>query len=208
MSRAQRAVGVAIAVALLVVLTALSRVTYATHDAERALLRLSWRARGERIERCRRATAAELANVPAHMRREVICEGVHVAPYRLRVAVDEHTLADGIVAGTGVAGDRPIYLLREFAIHPGERRVQVTFDRQAPAGDAGETGEGSGAANPGRDQPRPGRESTQRDHEREARRGTVPPHLTIDTTLVVRAGSVILVTYDSELRRLQLVTPR
>lgn len=206
MNRVQRVAGVAIALALLVALTALSRVTYPTHDADRALLRLSWRARGERIERCRRATAAELANVPAHMRREVICEGVHVAPYRLRVGVDDRTLADGIVAGTGVAGDRPIYLLREFAISPGQHRIRVQFDRQAGA--EREPGERPEATGVDGNEARQGRESTEREHEREARRGTVPPHLTMDTTLAVPAAAVVLITYDSELRQLQLVTPR
>lgn len=196
MTIARRVLALALGFALLVGVAALSRVPYATHDTERALLRLSWRARGERIERCRRATPAELADVPAHMRREVICEGAQVAPYRLRVSVDGRQLADGIVAGSGVAGDRPIYLLREFVLSPGAHRVQVVF--------AKETGERDDDADDRKTEER----SAERDHERDARRGAVPSMIGVDTTLAVRAGTVVLITYDSELRRLVLVGGR
>jgi hypothetical protein len=195
MNVVQRAVGVLVALAVLAGIAALSRVPYATHDADRALLRLSWRARGERIESCRRATPAELANVPAHMRREVICEGVHVAPYRLRVTVDGRTLADGVVAGSGVAGDRPIYLLREFELRPGLHHLTVAFEKQSNGGDD-------------RDDDPQSRGPSEREHERDARRGTVPPRLTVDTSLTILPGSVVLVTYDSERRRLDLLGGR
>ena len=187
MSGPRRLLGVTVALALLAGVAALSRIPYTTHDAGRALLRLSWRARGERIERCRRATAEELANVPAHMRREVICEGVRVAPYRLRVVVDGRTLADGVVAGTGVAGDRPIYLLREFELRPGAHNLQVAFQKQTSDRD---------------DQDDDDRQPSEQ--ERDARRSTVPARMTLDTTLTISPGSVVLVTYDAELRRLEL----
>lgn len=196
MSIARRALAVVVAFALLVGVAALSRVPYSTHDAERALLRLSWRARGERIERCRRATPVELANVPAHMRREVICEDARVATYRLRVTVDGERLADGVVAGSGVAGDRPIYLLREFELRPGAHRLQVVF--------AKETNDTDDDRRPTESRDR----GPERDHERDTRRGAVPPRIALDTSLAVRTGSVVLVTYDSELRKLVLVGER
>ena len=186
MNRLRRALGVVIALASLTGLAALSRVPYKTHDGDRALLRLSWRVRGERIEQCRRATPAELANVPSHMRREVICSGTRVAAYRLRVVVDGRTAADGLVAGSGVTGDRPIYLLRDFELRPGAHNLQVAFEKQ--------TGE--------RDEHDDDRRLSER--ERDARRNTVPARMTLDTTLDISPGTVVLVTYDAELRRLHL----
>ncbi|HEX6054159.1 MAG TPA: hypothetical protein VFZ21_33045 [Gemmatimonadaceae bacterium] len=185
MSMPRRVLGVVIALALLAGVAALSRVPYPTHDGERALLRLSWRARGERIERCRRASPAELANVPAHMRQEVICEGARIAPYRLRVAVDGVGLADGVVPGSGVVGDRPIYLLREFDLQPGVHHVQVAFEKHVS-------------------QPDDNGDARDREAGRESQNGVVPPRLTLDTTLTVGTGSVVLVTYNSEQRRLEL----
>lgn len=198
MTNARHALAVTVAFALLVGVAALSRVPYSTHNAGRAALRFSWRARGERIERCRRATATELAKVPAHMRQEVICEGARVAPYRLRVTVDGRRLADGVVAGSGVAGDRPMYVLREFALRPGAHRLQVVFAKEHERADDDDD----------RRRTESSERSAERDHDRDARRGAVPPSIALDTNLAVRAGSVVLVTYDSELRKLVLVGGR
>ena len=86
------ALGLVVAGFLLGATAALSQWQWSAKTAERSVLRLSWRARGERLESCRRATPEELAAVPAHMRQEVICEGARVAPYRLRIAVDGQAL--------------------------------------------------------------------------------------------------------------------
>ncbi|HEY0997899.1 MAG TPA: hypothetical protein VGD77_18050, partial [Gemmatimonadaceae bacterium] len=97
MNRA-RIVRVLATLAALLVLSALTRAPWRTPQGRSgdARLRLSWRVRGEIIQRCRRATAAELANTPAHMRQEVTCEGARVAPYRLQVAIDGRTVASGL----------------------------------------------------------------------------------------------------------------
>ena len=194
MTRLRRTIGLVVALASLTAVAALSRVPYRTHDGERALLRLSWRMRGERIEQCRGATPAELANVPQHMRREVICEGARIAAYRLRVVVDGRTLANSVVAGSGVVGDRPIYVLRDFELRPGTHQLQLSFEKEPNQG-----GEKSG------EQPDSSRE---REYDRQARRGTIPPRLALDTSVEVQPGSVVLITYDSERRQLQLVAER
>ena len=194
MTGLRRTIGVVVALASLTAVAALSRVPYRTHDGERALLRLSWRMRGERIEQCRRATPAELANVPQHMRREVICEGARIAAYRLRVVVDGRSLANSIVAGSGVVGDRPIYLLRDFELRPGTHHVQLSFEKEPNQGDD-------------KSDEQPGN-SRERDYDRQARRGTVPSRLALDQRVDVQPGSVVLVTYDSERRQLQLLSGR
>ncbi|HSE28721.1 MAG TPA: hypothetical protein VLA95_10875 [Gemmatimonadales bacterium] len=179
MSAAHRLAGLAVAAAALAGTTVLSQWPWQVEGAGRSLLRISWRARGERIENCRRATAEELAALPAHMRQETICEDARVAPYRLRVAVDGRSLADSAAPGSGIPGDRPIYVYREFEVTPGARRVEVRFER------TGEAGEEEGTA----------------------RRRAVPPRLVLDTVVTVGEGSILLVTYSPEHRNLVLLGP-
>jgi len=188
-----RFLGGGTALTLLVGLAALSRLPYASAEPNGALLRLSWRARGESIERCRRATPAELSGVPAHMRQEVVCEDTHVAPYRLRVVLDGRTVEDGPVAGSGVSGDRPMYLLREFDLTPGRHRFDVRFEKQSAQQSGDERSKDR---------------SSEGEHEEEVRRRAVPRRLSLDTTLVVPGGAVVLITYNSELRALELLGGR
>ncbi|MCC6316956.1 MAG: hypothetical protein IT361_04620 [Gemmatimonadaceae bacterium] len=158
----------------------LSAVPLPSTRESQSLLRLSWRARGERLERCRPATATELASTPAHMRQATICEGVRVPPYELRVAVDAQELRSGLVAGSDVAGDRPMYVFHEFDLAPGRHHVRVELKR--------------------RDETAPADTS-------DARSAAVPRQLLLDTTIVAIAREVVLVTYNEEARRLDLVTP-
>lgn len=179
MRAAHRIVGLVVVAAALAATTALSQWPWRAEPGGRSLLRISWRARGERIEDCRRATPAELAALPAHMRQEVICEDPRVAPYRLRVAVDGRPLVDSAAPGSGIPGDRPIYVFREFGLTPGLRRLEVLFER---VGEAGEEAD-------------------------EARRRAVPPRLALDTIVNVTQRSILLVTYSPEHRRLVLLAP-
>ena len=174
---------VALAGAALVGLSALSQLPYEMRDTG-ALLRLSWRVRGETIESCRRATAEELAGVEAHMRQEVICEGRRVAPYRLRVAIDGRLLTDTLAPGSGVRGDRPMHVLRDIPLAPGPHRIVVSLERQGP-GAVGDT-------------------LQRREHERRA----IPPRLGIDTMLAAAPNEILLVTYAPDERALELVGRR
>lgn len=180
-----------IAAGLLAALAGLTRVPWTVEQSPRSLLRLSWRALGERIERCRPATAEELAGVPAHMRLEVICEDPKVAPYQLRVAVDGRVLHEGLAEGSGVAGDRPLFVLHEFEITPGDHHIDVRFQRQGTAMEA-RTDE---------------QNEPERAHEREVQRRAIPPVLHVDTTITVSVHAVLLVTYSPELRQLVLHAP-
>jgi hypothetical protein len=110
---------------LLLALIGLSLFPYGS-EPEDGLLRLSWRARGERVEECRKLTPEELAALPGHMRREEICEG-RLAPYRLSIRIDDRQVYDNTVRPAGARADRPIYVHREYRLSPGEHRLEVEF---------------------------------------------------------------------------------
>lgn len=109
---------------------ALSQVPYDAAPADTpALLRLAWRARGVRVEECRRLTEEELAGVPAHMRVEEECQG-RVLPYRLEVVVDGEHRIDRLVRAAGAREDRPLYVLEQVSLPSGTHAVAVSFVRQ------------------------------------------------------------------------------
>lgn len=185
---ARRLSGLVVGAAAVTAIAALSRVPYLTEANGHAMLRLSWRARGEAHAHCRRATAAELAGVPAHMRQETVCEGERVAAYRLFAAIDGRPVLDQLAPGSGIAGDRPMYVLREFALAPGRRHLDVRLEKD-PA-DSSERRDDAADLPSG---------------PRRPSRPAVPPRLRLDTTVTVEEHAVLLVTYDAERGRFVLV---
>ena len=133
-----RPVGFAITIAILLGLRWASTVAVTTSSENEAVLRVAFRARPERIEVCRDSTPEELAAVPAHMRQARVCVG-QTATYRLQVRLDDEVIADEIVRGSGLRGDRPIYVFRERLVAPGDRAVFVRFTRQEAAPPAPES---------------------------------------------------------------------
>jgi hypothetical protein len=129
MSRPLRAaLALLVAAVSAVGVAALSQLAYTPPAADEAMLRLSWRARGERVEECRRLSAEEQAKLPAHMRREEVCEG-RLLPSHLWVEVDGRVLVDDSVRASGARGDRPLYVFREIPLPPGEHTLRVRFSR-------------------------------------------------------------------------------
>ncbi|MEK6609305.1 MAG: hypothetical protein AABZ35_00095 [Gemmatimonadota bacterium] len=175
MTRPIRPSGVLLALVATAAVGALSRVPYTSQSGSDAFVRLAWRARGERVETCRRLSPEELARIPAHMRREEVCEG-RIVPYGLTVTVDGVRAVQESVASKGVREDRPLYVFREMPVAPGRHRLSVVFARLGPV----PGGEG-------------GREE-----------GELPVSLDLDTTLTLGPRQVALVTYDEERRRLIL----
>jgi hypothetical protein len=110
-------------------LAALSVLPYTPPAAEEGLLRLSWRARGERVQECRRVSDEEQAGLPAHMRREEVCEG-RLLPAHLLVEVDGRVVVDDTVRARGARGDRPLYVFHEIALPPGRHPVRIRFERE------------------------------------------------------------------------------
>lgn len=168
----RRAVAIAVAFASLLALGGLSRAPYTPDRAEYAVVRLAWRARGDRVEECRRLTPAELERIPPHMRQEERCEG-RILPYRLQVSVDGVPTIDELVHAAGARGDRPLYVYREVPLAAGIHPLVITFARE------GEVPRGA----------------------REDEEGT-PSRLMLDTIVTLAARRVLLVTYDDEGRRL------
>jgi hypothetical protein len=168
--------GLVLAALALAATAALSQAKYG--QASVAVLRLSWRAQGERVEECRHPTAEELARLPQHMRQSEICEG-RVTPFVLRLAVNGETLATDTVHAAGAREDRPIYVFRETALEPGEYEVDLTFER---LGGMATAADGPPAA--------------------EAGRQPFPASLGFRSRIHLDAGEIALITYDEDSRTL------
>jgi hypothetical protein len=123
----------AAAVALTLGISAGSRVPVTFSDPDDALLRLSWRMRGITAEECRTLTGEELERLPVHMRNPQACIGV-IASYALDVTVDGTLLAADTIRPPGARGDRPLNVLREYPLAPGEHQVRVRFRAILPEG--------------------------------------------------------------------------
>ena len=111
----------------------LSRAPYTPPGAETGVLRLSWRLRGANTEVCRARTPAELEALPLHMRMPEICES-RSRPYRLVLVIDGGPADTLHIEPGGARRDRPVFVMHETPLAPGEHRVRVVF---APSDDAG-----------------------------------------------------------------------
>ena len=112
----------------------LSRAPYDPPGSDAAVLRMSWRLRGQRIEECRPRTQAELDALPVHMRTPEICEG-HLVAYRLVVRVGDAPADSLVFVPQGAKGDRPVFVMHEVPLAPGPQRVRVSF---SPIGEDGD----------------------------------------------------------------------
>lgn len=128
-----RALGVVVAIALMAGLVVGSALTYTDAPREQAMIRLSWRAVGERVEACRQPTQAELAALPPHMRQREICEA-RLAPFRLSVAIDAAAVFEGRVLPRGARQDRPAYVFQDFPVAPGSHRLSIAFETEPDEG--------------------------------------------------------------------------
>jgi hypothetical protein len=163
-----------------------------TGDGVAATLRVSWSARPERVETCRRLSDAELAERPQHMRRALECEGT-TARYFLEVRRDGERIDTATLRGGGLRNDRELYALRELTIPPGRARIEVRFARLD-------------SSSRGDDDDDRRRERTREDDERDRRHAeAIPPLLVLDSVVTSRAGEVVLVTYDAARRALVMI---
>lgn len=121
-----RILAVLVAVGATGALGGLSQLPWSVDAGGAALIRFSWRATGERIDRCRAPTAEDLTGVPAHMQPEQICER-GMLPFHLRIVVDGLTVADREIRASGAREDRPLYVFVEHPVEPGEHAVEVVF---------------------------------------------------------------------------------
>ncbi len=133
MSALRGVVAMLVAAALTAGLVVCSGLPYVADAGDAALIRLSWRAAGERIEECRTPSQEELAELPPHMRRPEICEG-RTTPFQLAVSIDGVVVLEERIRPAGARQDRPVYVFREFPVSPGEHLLQVRFTAEFPEG--------------------------------------------------------------------------
>jgi hypothetical protein len=198
-----RATAIFATIVALVLLARASAAPLPYHDDGMAQLRLSWSARPERIETCRALSEEELKREEEHMRQRVECDG-RFATYALRVESDDKLLSASVVRGAGLRHDRPIYLLRDLEVPSGVHHIRVSFTRRERRDDR------ATAANPaapveqdtGLFAGRAEREAVER--VRRAR-AAIPERLVLDTTVVFAPGRVMLVTFDTDRRSLEVL---
>jgi len=206
---ARTAAIVAASVLSLVALRAASFVPTTDARGDSAWVRLSWSARPERVEHCRRLSDEELEARPAHMRLRFECEG-RFARYLLQLTIDGTNAVHDTVQGDGLRHDRPMHVLREHPLPPGERQLQVTLARLDSAAAtsqdslAGTTGVTGTPARSDAESDTVLGEREGREREERARRAaeSIPARLSLDTTITLGAGRVVLVTYDGTRRTL------
>lgn len=206
---------VAASAVALVALRAASFVPMTDARGESGWVRLSWSARPERIEHCRRLSDEELEQLPAHMRLRFECEG-RFARYLLQLTVDGAVALADTVQGDGLRHDRPMHVLREHPLRPGARHLQATLVRldsttataqDSLAGAEGTTTdsvESRRATSPAGEADTVLGEREGREREERSRRAgeSIPPRLSLDTTITLGAGRVVLITYDGTRRTL------
>jgi hypothetical protein len=189
-------------------LAASSGVRVRTPAASASELRLSWSARPERIETCRRLSDEELAARPAHMQQRLLCEG-GAASYDLRVLVDGVVRDSAVFRGAGLRNDRSLFVLRRYPVDPGSRRVTVTFTRRerpdSAVGDDTSSRDPAtqkeeprgGAARQGADQSERQARDAREELQRQGRRlAALPPRLVLEQVVSFRAGEAVLVTVE------------
>jgi hypothetical protein len=171
--------------------------------ASDAVLRVSLGARPERIEVCREQSDEELARLAPQMRQRVVCEG-RTAQYRLQVHRNGLLIHSQIVRGGGLRQDRQLYVSRDLQVPPGAGSFAIHLaridtvaqiehaDDEHENGDDDDRGEGI----------IPGRATREVDERRRRREESVPAELSLDVDVTLDPREVLLVSYDSDERRL------
>lgn len=118
---------------------------------------------------------------------EQICER-GIAPYRLRVAIDDSVVLDETVRAGGVESDRPLFVFHEVAVTRGMHHLSIRFARAEDGVDK-----------------KPGNADEESDNRESHDLRETPRSLTLDDSVTLGSRSVVVVTYDDERRRLTLL---
>lgn len=207
MNIARRSLGAVVSFAALLGMAWASRAPLPVDRSGDAFIRVSFGARPERIESCRRQSNEELAKVAPQMRLRVVCEGV-TARYRLEVRQDDRILLSQLVRGGGLRHDRQLYVSRDLRVPPGGATYSVSLTRidtvrraeDAEHEDDEEEGAEGGTSH------LPGRAAREMDEQRRRREEAIPAELRLDIGATLVSGEVLLITYDQNTR--QLATSR
>jgi hypothetical protein len=176
-----RAIGLLVASLATLGLVWMSQVPVASDRTGEATLRLTWRARPERIEHCVAQNPEALAALPPHMRQTTICEG-RSASYQLEVRREGELLAAQLVMPGGLRRDRPLYVFRDLPVPAGTGTFRVTFTRVEVAAASADRDEGA--------------------EERDTLREAVPPFLTWERVLTFAPRQVRVISYGPAQREL------
>jgi hypothetical protein len=122
----RRILGIAFAALAVLALGAASRIPWTASPPDRALIRLSWRARSVVAVQCRPLTEAEKADLPVHMQVPEVCE-THAIPYVLQATIDGAALPADTLHGAGAREDRPVIVFREIPLSVGAHAIELTF---------------------------------------------------------------------------------
>lgn len=95
---------------------------------------VSFKHPGKVLDQCRRATEAEKAALPVHMRRDEICERGR-AKVRVRVTVDGARVVDKTYAAGGIWGDGTSVATETIGVASGSRAIRIAL------GDTSDTSE-------------------------------------------------------------------
>ena len=98
--------------------------SYTYHDAEMALIMVSFSHSSERKEECRRFTAEEIAATAANMRRPMDCKRERVPVY-VEVMLDGENLLSKSYNPTGLAKDGSASIYERISVAPGQHQLIV-----------------------------------------------------------------------------------
>ncbi len=121
----------AVTVGLFVGVALLARLPLGEASAESAL-RIALRTAHGRIQICRAPTAAEVGQLPVHMRPPETCTETAL-DYRLRVTIDGMLRLDRRVQPGGLRRTRPLAVEATLPTEPGRHRLALSFVPEPPA---------------------------------------------------------------------------
>jgi ferredoxin len=107
---------------------------YSPPQRPEAELVVSFRHPGKASEICRERSAAELAEMPAHMRQAKVCERKR-ASVRLRVRLDGDIVHEQTYEPGGLFSDGTSVAIESFSMRPGKHRVQIEIGDTPDAGE-------------------------------------------------------------------------
>jgi ferredoxin len=116
----------ALAVLVAALLGLVSDLGYAAPHITGSELVVSFKHPGEVSEHCHTLSDEEKATLPAHMRRDKVCDRRR-ADVRLRVEIDEQLVLDRSYAPAGIWGDGNSIAVERIPVSPGEHRIEVSI---------------------------------------------------------------------------------
>lgn len=100
---------------------------------DQALLKMSFKHTGQRLEECQRLTPDEIAKLPANERKPMECErGRH--PLVVEIVVDGETLYQETLAPSGLFGDGPAKVYYTLRVTLGPHLVTVRMNDSGQPG--------------------------------------------------------------------------